>query len=259
MIIDNQPYLVYNLSINIEGRHCMESKLSIAVIADIIASKKIENRAPLQEILNEILKTVNTNFNDQIESYLTITLGDEFQGIIKDFKTTFLIIDLIDTQLKTLTKSILKEEITLRWGIGVGKLVTPIKDKTISIGSDGPVYWNARNAIEKVHSQNDHGNTTEKLVSETLEDDFFNSIIRIQNVIKNQWTTTQQDTVSILLKEFGYEEVNNQKLKILLNQKLNKDYSEQTISKRVISTHIKQYVQSRIQLAERLEDWRKLK
>lgn len=234
----------------------MDTQLKIAVIADIIASKKVENRSPLQKLLNNILEEINDQYSDNIESNLTITLGDEFQGIIKDFQTAFLIIDLIDTRLKVSTRININEEVTLRWGIGLGELATPINNKKLSTGTDGPSYWNARKAIEEVHAHNDYGKTNERLITNAEEDEFLNSVLRLQNVIRNQWTSSQQETAYILFNEFGYEAIDNRKLKKILNDKLKKNFSEQTISKRIISTHIKQYVYSRIQLSQRIEDWR---
>ncbi|WP_080146471.1 SatD family protein [Marinilactibacillus piezotolerans] len=234
----------------------MGEQMKIAVIADIIASKKMDNRARLQEVLDHILEEINTQFSNQIESNLTVTLGDEFQGIIGDCYTAFLVIDLIDTKLKLETKKQLNEEASLRWGIGIGDILTPIKDKTISIGTDGPAYWNARAAIERVHSENDYGETTERVETNTEVGPFWNSIIKLQNTIRNDWTTTQQETAYTALNVFGYEEINNQRLKQQMNQSYHKSFSEQTISKRIKSTHIKQYSQSRKQLAEQIEQWR---
>lgn len=234
----------------------MTDKLSIAIISDIIASKKMKKRAQVQEILQSIINDVNKRFASQIVSNLTITLGDEFQGIIDSVETTFLIIDLISLNFQLQTKKELGEEVTLRWGIGLGRLSTPIKNRKVSIGTDGPAYWYAREAIESVHQYNDYGQLNEKMSTDNEEDDYFNSVIRLQNVIRNDWTRSQKETAFIILNEGGYDEFNNQTIKTAMNQYLNQKVSEQTVSKRIISTHIKQYTHSRRLLAERIEEWR---
>lgn len=234
----------------------MAQETKVALIADIIASKKLKERAQTQQILSDILGTLNKSFEDSLESHLTITLGDEFQGIVKDVGTAFLLIDIITLELQLRTHQQLGEEISLRWGIGIGELTTPIKNKEVSIGADGPAYWFAREAIESVHEDNDYGLLNEKIRTEQPDDLFYNSIIRLQNVIRNQWTSTQKETVFYVLKASAYEDVSNQQVTDALEAGLDKSFSAQTISKRIISTQIKQYIQSRKLLADKIEEGR---
>ncbi|MFO8069454.1 MAG: SatD family protein [Alkalibacterium sp.] len=234
----------------------MVNESKVALIADIIASKKMKQRAQTQQILSDILEVMNKQFSAQLESHLTITLGDEFQGIVKDMKTAFLLIDLITLELQLKTHQQLGEEISLRWGIGIGELTTPIKNKEVSIGTDGPAYWFAREAIESVHEDDDYGLLNEKIKADQPDDLFYNSIIRLQNVIRNQWTSTQKETVYYVLKASAYADVNNQQVTDALQEGLKKSFSAQTISKRIISTQIKQYIQSRQLLADKIEEGR---
>ncbi|GEN50548.1 SatD family protein [Alkalibacterium pelagium] len=234
----------------------MSETINIALISDIIASKKMKEREQIQEILTSILNDINKRFKEAIESNLTITLGDEFQGIVNSAEAAFLIIDLISLRFQTQTKEEIGEEVALRWGIGIGRLSTPIKNRKVSIGTDGPAYWHAREAIESVHQYNDYGQLNEKLASDQPDTDFLNSIIRLQNVIKNDWTMSQKQTALIILNEAGYEEFTNQTVKKAMTAQLGQAVSEQTVSKRIISTHIKQYSHSRKLVADKIEDWR---
>ncbi|MER2064443.1 MAG: hypothetical protein ABS873_07295, partial [Alkalibacterium sp.] len=68
----------------------------------------------------------------------------------------------------------------------------------------------------------------------------------------------QKETVYYILKSGGYTEVSNQQVTAALKKGLNKTFSPQTISKRIISTQIKQYIQSRKLLAEKLEEGREV-
>lgn len=234
----------------------MEDNYKIALIADIVASKKIKDRQAVQELLSRILESVNHEFKENIASNLTITLGDEFQGIIDSVEAAFLIIDLVTLGLELETKRATGEKVTLRWGIGIGRLSTPIKNRTVSIGTDGPAYWYAREAIDEVHQHNDYGQLNEKLVIGQTDAVYFNSVIRLQNVIRNDWTQSQKETAYAILKSVGYDEFSNQIIKQALADFLNQSFSEQTVSKRIISTHIKQYTHSRALLAQQIEDWR---
>lgn len=242
-----------------EGENTVENQSKIALIADIIASKKMKERAQTQQILSDILDKMNEEFSEQIESKLTITLGDEFQCIVSEMETAFLLIDRITLELQLMTIAQLDEEISLRWGIGIGELITPIKDKEVSIGADGPAYWHAREAIESVHEDNDYGLLNEKIRTEHPDDLFYNSIVRLQSVIRNQWTATQKETVYYVLKAGGYGNVSNQQVTDALKEGLGKSFSAQTVSKRIISTQIKQYIQSRQLLAEKIEEGREAK
>lgn len=234
----------------------MEDETKIALIADVISSKKIVERDKFQEILADILQKINEQFSQNIISNLTITLGDEFQGLVNDTMAALLIVDLIHLELRLKTKAEINSEIILRWGIGIGEMSTPILNQQQSIGSDGPAYWFARKAIEDIHQRNDYGKTNEKIVTNFGQDERINSTIRLQNVIRNQWTLSQAETVYIILKEFNYHQVNNKQLRKSMDKVLKKKFSEQTISKRIISTHIKQYAKSRKLMAEEVEKWR---
>ena len=258
MKLENQLYLVYRSS-NTKGRFKMKNNVKIALIADIIASKKLKERAQTQKILSTILTKMNDDYSDQLESNLTITLGDEFQGIVRDVKTAFLLIDRITLELQIMTKEQLDDDISLRWGMGLGELITPIENKEVSIGTDGPAYWHAREAIESVHENDDYGLLNEKIVTEHDDNLFYNSIIRLQNVIRNQWTQTQKETVHYVLLADGYNDIGNQMVTDALEKGLGKSLSAQTVSKRIISTQIKQYIQSRRLLADKIEEGRVLK
>ena len=238
------------------GENMVETESTIALIADIIASKRMKERGQTQQILSDILDRMNEEFSEQIESKLTITLGDEFQCLVSDVNTAFLLIDRITLELQLKTIEELDEEISLRWGIGIGALITPVKDKDVSIGADGPAYWHAREAINAVHENNDYGLLNEKILTEHKDDLFYNSIIRLQNIIRNQWTRTQRETVYYVLKAGGYTEISNQKVTEALEAGLKKSFSPQTISKRIISTQIKQYIQARKLLADKIEEGR---
>lgn len=234
----------------------MSEENKVALIADIVASKQIKDRQKVQELLGKILESVNRQFKDLIASDLTITLGDEFQGIVESVETAFLIIDLVTLALELETKRETGEGVTLRWGIGIGRLSTPIKNRKVSIGTDGPAYWHARQAIEDVHQHNDYGQLNEKLATGQSDDAYFNSVIRLQNVIRNSWTQSQKETAYAILKSVSYDDFSNQVIKQALADYLDQTFSEQTVSKRIISTHIKQYTHSRGLLAQQIEDWR---
>jgi len=66
-------------------------KYCSVIMCDLIESRKSDNVANLNEKFNRTVAKINSERKKEIISPLTITLGDEFQGITKSLKTSFLI------------------------------------------------------------------------------------------------------------------------------------------------------------------------
>jgi len=110
-----------------------------AIIGDIVNSKKIPNRQEIQDLFARVLMEINIEFYNDIASNFTITLGDEFQGLISKPSLSYKIIKIIKQKMSP---------IELVFGVGIGEMKTAIR-RDISIGSDGPAYHYARNMVEK--------------------------------------------------------------------------------------------------------------
>ena len=67
----------------------------VAVIGDIIESRKIENRQAVQLKLQSVLDVVNKKYEKSLASKFMITLGDELQGLVRDKRTSVDIISFI--------------------------------------------------------------------------------------------------------------------------------------------------------------------
>lgn len=116
----------------------MTEKPYFAVIGDIIGSRKVDDRAGLQRQLNTGLADVNRQYANLIASEYLLTIGDEFQGLLRTSKD-------LDRILASLRVAV--HPVDLRFGIGVGGLVTPLREQ--AIGMDGPCLQRARAAIER--------------------------------------------------------------------------------------------------------------
>ena len=113
-----------------------------AIIGDIIGSKALENRSEVQEKLNAILRTINTEYEKNIAANFVITLGDEFQGLLINPVSLLEIIQKIKLYMYP---------VKIRFGIGIGDIYTEI-NREMAIGADGPAYHNARAMVEKLKS-----------------------------------------------------------------------------------------------------------
>ena len=203
----------------------------LALIADVIDSKMVQERFDLQKQVEKTLQKMNELFGDYLASRFTLTLGDEFQALLKVDARIFQIIDTLRSEL-TPTQ--------LRFGIGLGEIVTAI-DPLQSVGADGPAYWNARAAINFVHQKNDYGNTQIYFSSGKENKDFFvNALIASGEAIRSGWRDSQEEILLNLLKRSVYSESFSQQD---LAQSISINPS--ALSKRLKSSSIRVYLRGR--------------
>ena len=211
----------------------------LALIADVIDSKMVQERFDLQKQLEKTLQTMNELFGEFLASSFTLTLGDEFQALLKVDAPVF---QMIDTLRSLLTPT------QLRFGIGLGEIVTDI-DPLQSIGADGPAYWNARAAINLVHQKNDYGNTQIYFSSGKEKQDFFvNALIASGEAIRSGWRGSQEEILLDLLKRCVYSENFSQQD---LAQSL--EINPSALSKRLKSSSIRVYFRGRAAALARIQ------
>ena len=203
----------------------------LALIADVIDSKMVQERLDLQKQVEKTLQKINELFKDCLASAFTLTLGDEFQALLKVDAPIFQIIDTLRSELKPTQ---------LRFGIGLGEIVTAI-DPLQSVGADGPAYWNARGAINFVHQKNDYGNTQIYFSSGKENQDYFvNALIASGEAIRSSWRDSQEEILLNLLKRSVYSESFSQQD---LAQSLSINPS--ALSKRLKSSSVRVYLRGR--------------
>lgn len=113
------------------------------IMADIIKSSDYQGLI-LHEEFKDIVKVVNLKFKKKLISPLTITLGDEFQGITKRLKDS---IDIIIYMEETILKK--KSFFALRYIVNCGEIETPINSE-IAYGMLGEGLTNARKMLESL-------------------------------------------------------------------------------------------------------------
>lgn len=111
----------------------------LVMIADIAGSRKLTNRAEVQNALGTVLQTLNSR-TEQLASPYTITLGDEFQAVYSGADRVFP--DL-------LTVMSVLHPVEIRFSIAVGPLETAI-NPTQAIGMDGPAFHAARDQLDQM-------------------------------------------------------------------------------------------------------------
>ncbi len=205
--------------------------LYFAIIGDFISSKRLENRNDAQKKLKTCLDSVNQNYKELLASQFSITLGDEFQGLLLPEAPIFQLIDDINQSLV---------DYKIRFGIGLGEIVTDINPEQ-SIGADGPAYWYAREAITYIHQKNDYGNTQVAIrLADKEKAQILNTLLAAGEAIKSNWRSSQLSLLSGLLSMGIYDE-NFEKGQLAELLQLNSS----ALSKRLKSSNLKVYLRSR--------------
>jgi hypothetical protein len=174
----------------------LEDDIYIAVIGDIKKSKSINYRQEVQERLKKLLEEINTQYKDEIASKFTVTLGDEFQGLMKNGTHLMEILFFIEQGMFP---------VKIRFGIGLGKITTAINPE-ISIGADGPCYHRARSAVNELKEQEKKKQTFAGDVRLEVDEEnrgiqeLANRIIQLMTAIKSFWSDRQREIIWDTLK-----------------------------------------------------------
>jgi hypothetical protein len=118
----------------------------VAVIADLIGSRKLPDRALSQRQLTEAAQRVNKLVVPL--QPIAATVGDEFQALYADAASAF--------EATLLLRLWLPEGVDTRFGIGAGAYRT-ISTEPHDI-QDGSAWWSAREAIDAAKAKQDRRN-----------------------------------------------------------------------------------------------------
>lgn len=168
---------------------CFESRPYVAVIGDMVESKKIDNRFEIQAKLKAVLEEINEQYARDIESKFMITLGDEFQGLLGCGENVIQIIERIQIKL---------DPVQIRFGIGIGKITTEINSH-MPLGADGSAYHNARNMINQLkNTERKNKMAAAKIMissdgSHSELETLLNTILALCTSIKDKWTDRQRE------------------------------------------------------------------
>jgi len=210
------------------------------ITGDIVKSRDIIDRRNIQKKLKSMLQKINKKYEKIISVKFSITLGDEFQGLIKELVKSYELIKDIEKEMYPLN---------IRFGVGYGEVSTPFSRK---IGEmDGECFVNSREALELSRKMN------QSIVYKTgfeEKDLAINTILMLISAIKESWKdihyrrawlyeelktyekVAQKEKVSIqtiskMFKNIKYDKVRKaeENLVELLNQLYKVDFLNSTI------------------------------
>ena len=211
-----------------------------ALIGDIIESRHLANRAQQQEALKQVLDNLNDRYQAHLASRFSLTLGDEFQGLVKVGAPIFQMIDELRLALP---------ELNLRFGLGLGEILTSI-NPALSLGADGPAYWRAREAIQQVHQQHHYETVHFYLVTgQEDQDAILNHSLALSEFVRSSWIQSQMETFRTIL-DLGYYQSRFDQKRVATALGL----SSSAFAKRMKSSGIKLYLDVKNDLNQAFEN-----
>lgn len=163
------------------------------ITGDIKKSRKLENRSEVQKRLKSGLSEINLKYKEELLSDFMITLGDEFQGVLKSPEKCYSVFLDIQDSL----------HLNIYFGIGIGDIETEIYEKTIEM--DGSAFYRSREALKEAKKKK--SSLILKSGSDYF-DEIVNTIFNLITIIRDKWTKRQKEIVEFYKSgELTYEDV----------------------------------------------------
>ncbi|MBU3661503.1 MAG: hypothetical protein FGM14_16690 [Flavobacteriales bacterium] len=196
------------------------------LMCDIIGSRNLDQVVTIEQF-KKCTSHINKKYANSLLSPLTITLGDEFQGIVQNLNDSIqILIDLEEFIIENNFK------FKLRYVVNYGKIETKINNK-IAYEMLGEGLTNARIIMNELKNSSHRFN----FIIDNLEKEIIinNSFIIFQNIIDNWNINKDNQLISNFLKFKDYK---------IVAEKMNKERS--LIWKREKSLNLASYNSSKI-------------
>ena len=154
------------------------------IMGDLVSSESAQSVKRLHVQFNKAVEAANASRQRDIVSPLTITLGDEFQGLTRSLTAAFEI-------ARTLRIMLLAENIACRFVIGLANIETPVNRRT-AWNMMGPGLAAAR---EKLDHKQDPNAIRFSLPGEPVIEILLDAIGRSITEIQEGWTERQIELV----------------------------------------------------------------
>lgn len=158
----------------------------VAFKFDVVRSRSVRNRQQLQDRIFALVSEANVQFEGELASLLTVTHGDEVQGLLAA-EHIQACLPLCEHFIDGLQPQ------RVRIGAGVGPLATKLQPT--AVGMDGEAWYRAQSAIERARR------TRAAFVLEgpnrALEDDI-NAVLNFLWSHRSNWTANQREAVRLL-------------------------------------------------------------
>lgn len=166
----------------------------IALIGDIIGSRKISDRKMVQDVLKILLGRINREYQNSIASDFMITLGDEFQGLLRN---PYSLVDIIEDLKRAM------HPVRIRFAAGIGEVSTGLQAAASMM--DGPAFHTARQAIDDIKkSEKSYQSRAVRTVIATggrlpgFDERLANALLSACARIESRWTRSQREKIYAL-------------------------------------------------------------
>jgi len=198
------------------------------VTADVRRSREVADRLLLQEKIRSVLNEANGQEKAHLVVPFSITLGDEWQGVLSSPAPAYRVASYFVEELHPYRLSV---------GIGYGAISTDILPRSAEM--DGPAFHRSRAALDTAKAKGQDilfelGNESHDLI--------LNAFLRLLQVVREDWTAAQFQKVR-LFKRLGKEfEV----AKVL-------GISQQSVNKTLRVAHARTYLEEERKIVRFLE------
>ena len=166
----------------------------------ILMADVIKSRDDTQNVIAGHLKQLTTDINHRskkgILSPLTVTLGDEFQGVVTGTQAGLEIMILLEELM--LEKSI---PFQLRYVLGKGPIQTPV-NKEVAHGMLGRGLTETREKLNALKKED-----TRFFVFGTENDMYFNNLFVLYQSVRDDWNIKDNKVIADFLRYDDYKTV----------------------------------------------------
>lgn len=169
------------------------------LMADMVGSGKQKQPAAVMRRFKELVEEVNNSPTIAVRSPLTITLGDEFQGVLKSPADGLRAILALEEGIRSATP-----DFTLRYVLHQGRIDTPIT-KANAHGMLGPGLSWARQALGELKTaRGDRFRFAlqDKVLSDRLDDAFL-----LYQELVDGWKPRDRELIAAFLRHDDYRQV----------------------------------------------------
>lgn len=169
-------------------------------MGDIVGSSA-HNGAGLMNNFKQVIQSANATLSELIKSPLTITLGDEFQGVVKDLPAVAYTIFYIDRELIDITPAF-----RIRYSMEYGPIDTPVNARRAH-EMLGEGLTKARRGLEDLKRYKDHYRVR---TGRFYTDEMLNGLFQLYDSIYSDWSEKDREYLSKFFEKDDYKWVSEQ-------------------------------------------------
>ncbi len=152
-----------------------------ALIGDLVASRRMEDRRGVQRKLSTVLEALQEELGDAVAAPFRLVAGDEVQGLLRDPEAVVAVLRRIGDEV---------HPERLVWGLGAGPVATDLSEDISLV--DGPCLHRARDGVRKAGRS---GRWLEPEGLPRLETEVLGALFALLGAIRADWTARELEYV----------------------------------------------------------------